>query len=721
LADRVVNVRINYLVNTADIQKATAASLQAQKATDNLRKSVEEYQKISNQAYKEIQKDTSKTASTVGSLTSEVGNLYSAIKLVITAGFVRELVDMTLNMAKLSGQVEGVTKAFNRLPNATLLLDNLRTSTHNTVTDLELMQKALTAQNYKIPLQNLGKLLEFAAVKAQQTGQEVNHLVDYIVSGIGLRSIKRLDDLGFTANRVKEALGGVSIQAASMGQLMNAVTTLMDQDLKSTGGFIETAKTDVDELNVSLQKLQLTVAQQTENRGLIKFFKNVVDNVRAGITSTKQLYAESVKAQALKEVNPLTDGKTDIESIQQEINTKVQLIGRNNDEIKQIKERHSEIVKEDSFMKYSDREELDRLKEQFKYYNNRNDVLRTSIKILMQYRDEQSKVNKEVKEGNENAELAVERSLPNQIAFMSPDANLIKRSKTSALLNRNQLVNISKQLEESLKNIPPPKMEISPDITFRPDALQKIGNEFEKNWRDLVTAGIQNTTNLIDSAIQAEADGYDQRLAMLQNYYDNEINMAGDNERRKKELAIERDREERKLRKDAFEADKESKRLQTIVNGAAGIINAFATLPYPAAIVASAFLAGETAAQLAIISQQQYKGYKEGVIDLKGPGTETSDSIVARLSKGESVMTAGETKRARNILTMVRENKLDDRILKGIDFSGGRSVFSDERIVAAIINQKYPKAPDLVKQGRQIYEVYSDRQGNKRYIRSKSI
>jgi hypothetical protein len=149
-------------------------------------------------------------------LASNFGSLYTTIRAVIAAGLAREAVVTALEFAKLSGNVEGVEKAFARLPNSVLLLESLRQATHGTVNDLELMQKALQANNFRIPLEQLGVLLEFAAVKAQQTGQEVNHLVDYIVSGIGYRSIKRLDDLGFTANRVRDALGGVSLQAASM-------------------------------------------------------------------------------------------------------------------------------------------------------------------------------------------------------------------------------------------------------------------------------------------------------------------------------------------------------------------------------------------------------------------------------------------------------------------------------------------------------------------------
>jgi hypothetical protein len=49
------------------------------------------------------------------------------------------------------------------------------------------------------------------------------------------------------------------------------------------------------------------------------------------------------------------------------------------------------------------------------------------------------------------------------------------------------------------------------------------------------------------------------------------------------------------------------------------------------------------------------QGFKDGVIDLKGKGTATSDSIPARLSKGESVMTAQETKMYKPYLQAMRD------------------------------------------------------------------
>jgi len=61
-----------------------------------------------------------------------------------------------------------------------------------------------------------------------------------------------------------------------------------------------------------------------------------------------------------------------------------------------------------------------------------------------------------------------------------------------------------------------------------------------------------------------------------------------------------------------------------------------------------------TAATMATIAAQKFAG---GVLDLKGPGTGTSDSIPSMLSRGESVMTAKETKEFYPYLKSMKEGK----------------------------------------------------------------
>lgn len=114
-------------------------------------------------------------------------------------------------------------------------------------------------------------------------------------------------------------------------------------------------------------------------------------------------------------------------------------------------------------------------------------------------------------------------------------------------------------------------------------------------------------------------------------------------------------------------------------------------------------------------------GRQGGKIGLTGPGTETSDSIPANLSRGESVMTAWETRVAGDVLREIRAKKLDNRELKRL--RDGRVAvtsqrFDDKQIIAAIKSQKHP---DVVKTANIVYESHEYTNGYKKKVRASSM
>lgn len=745
MADRTVNINIKYNVNAAEIQKAAAASAAAQKATEDLRRSVEQYGKATVAANRDVARSTKEAS-------QSFNDLYSAIKLVLTGGIVKEMVGLTLTMAKLSGQVDGVKRAFDRLPNATLLLDNLQKSTHRTLTDLELMQKTLQASNFRIPLEKLGKLFEFAAAKAQQTGQEVNHLVDYIVSGIGYRSIKRLDDLGFTANRVKEALGGVSLQAASMGQVMDAVTKLMDEDLQRTGGYADTTATQVERIETKWASLKKTVSGILTSPAVLNFYEKVLTlldrgaNVVGG-TATQNAAKERaiIEVQNAKErlvtKEIQKDKQKTFDVMQQEANTMQQNIGRNNDELKQAREKLDIITKiytgeATRFDLYGDmfslegkslnerrkinvafseqiRKDEEDLRKQIEYYNFRNLVLKESIKIIKEF-------NTALNQPVEDAEKEDVGKRSNVVADLRQVVDLDLKHPVTGEVGKYDKDNIIKAFTAMADlvaegNIPPLKqpVEIVPM-----DDWDKIGMQWNEEWRNVLSQGIDDTNNFLISIEEAEVVSLQSRLNNVRNYYDEQQLLAGDNERAKKELRIKEERDVIALQKKIALAEWEAKRTSIILSTAGGIARAFIDYQWPYALIPAAAVAAQGGVQLAVANKNKPR-FATGVIDLKGPGSETSDSIDAKLSRGESVMTAKQTREAFGILTDIRAGRLNDRIIKQIVSNGGSQSFNDERIVNAIKGQ--PRPPDLVRSGRQIYEVYTDQNANKRFIRSKSM
>lgn len=164
---------------------------------------------------------------------------------------IAELVNGGLEMAE---QADGVTKAFNDL-NQEGLLDNLRKATKGTVNDVQLMTAAVKANDFRIPLEDLGKYLEFAQLKAQQTGQSVDYMTDSIVTGLGRKSPLILDNLGISAAEISE-------KTKETGDFMKAVAEIVDTQLAEAGETCISAADRAAQKTVELQNAQKALGDE---------------------------------------------------------------------------------------------------------------------------------------------------------------------------------------------------------------------------------------------------------------------------------------------------------------------------------------------------------------------------------------------------------------------------------------------------------------------------
>lgn len=139
----------------------------------------------------------------------------------------------------------------------------------------------------------------------------------------------------------------------------------------------------------------------------------------------------------------------------------------------------------------------------------------------------------------------------------------------------------------------------------------------------------------------------------------------------------------------------------------------FGPPPSPAGIaaIASALVTGGL--QAATVAATPIPKFKDGVIDFKGKGTETSDSNLVKISKGESVMTAAETRNyrkeleamrkgtyekyrqpvtRRESLSEARHNSMTDNLLQSMSL---HNEFSDQGIVNAIKDSRRSTKEDI--------------------------
>ena len=151
-----------------------------------------------------------------GSVVKKIGGL-----LGIAFGL-REIVNFSKEAMKLAAEAEGVKNAFMKIGDAKSVLEDMKKATRGVMDESDLMQLAVKAQNFNIPLKDLSKYFEFATNRAITTGKSVSELTDLIVTGLGRKSSRSFIQLGLSAKDVQEAF-------KTTGGMMNLVTGALEK------------------------------------------------------------------------------------------------------------------------------------------------------------------------------------------------------------------------------------------------------------------------------------------------------------------------------------------------------------------------------------------------------------------------------------------------------------------------------------------------------------
>ncbi len=180
---------------------------------------------------------------------------FGALGGMIGASFAVDIIQQfAAESIQLATKMEGVQAAFNRL-NDPNLLSNLRAATAGTVDDLKLMQTAVKADNFRIPMDVLAKGLEFAQRRAQATGESVDYMVDSFVTGLGRQSVMILDNLGISASELRERMAEGATMAEAVGQIM-------DEEFKKVGDRVVTTSMKIDQQRASITNLKSEIGEK---------------------------------------------------------------------------------------------------------------------------------------------------------------------------------------------------------------------------------------------------------------------------------------------------------------------------------------------------------------------------------------------------------------------------------------------------------------------------
>lgn len=207
------------------------------------------------------------TKNRISTLKGETGKMagflkgqFAALGGAIAGAFaVTQLVAFGKEAVNVAAAGEGIRNTFEKI-NKGGLLEELRTATKGTVSDLELMKSAIQANNFQIPLENLGTLLKFAQVRAQQTGQSVDYLVESIILGISRKSIPILDNLGISAGRLRQ-------EFAATGNFAQGAFNIVNEELGKAGETFTSTADRLAAMNASWENLKETIGSALISAG----------------------------------------------------------------------------------------------------------------------------------------------------------------------------------------------------------------------------------------------------------------------------------------------------------------------------------------------------------------------------------------------------------------------------------------------------------------------
>lgn len=751
---------------------------QYKKAVDELVGRLDKLDKEQKQVNDDAQTQFNKGGKAVQGMSSQVSDLTASLKkMAVGLGIAfsaQQVIQFGKEAVNVAASAEGVERAFRRIGSPEILA-GLRKATRGTVTDLQLMQNAVKASNFQIPLEQLANMFTFAQSRARETGESVDNLVDSIILGIGRKSPLILDNLGISAVRLREKFNGLSVESASVTDVARVFGEIATEELAKVGNQADTTADHLAQLNVVFSNIQKTSGEALIKFGTgIAYILGLLEDADPRMTGFMKAL-EGIKADR---VNDLASGYRDLTDIYKEVDAQLQKVFAIEKELAGLgtskidRERRTEIVK---FLLPAEKARLDMLREVFEQEQKRikagptvpkeeirnvyfltnaikalNDVIeaegtsrervRSALKEIIPLQAEldellgkqKDNVDKLVRslddlvasfEETMNAQMGVinafydEQAIlaTREIASQEERAQVLKEIERSRLMEQIQLLQAYGQAATSERlKLAQTEAGLLDDadanykkflegqeadhkaMLEKREKAEKEAAEKEKEIREENFANAEmffgqllEINNAITSAIMA---GHEQEQISLDNQLE-----AGQISRE------QYDQRRRQLEREKAQDAKTAAIFNAVIGTALAVVNALAVGP-PQGYILAAISAALGAVEIGVISAQPLPQFATGVIGLQGAGTETSDSIHARLSKGESVMTAAETRKYRPILEGIRRGTLDEIIqnnyvrpaidaalLNGFadmgqsaDLNGITAKLSDHNIIAAM-------------------------------------
>jgi hypothetical protein len=601
-----------------------------------------------------------------------MSNTFKNVGKAIAGAFaIREIVQFGQEVEALARKAEGVEKAFNNIASVGML-DDLRKATRGTVSDLSLMQAAVKANNFRVPLEQLASYFSFATQRARETGESVDYLVSSIIEGIGKNSTQVLDNLGLSATEIRE-------EFAKTGDLAVAVGNIIQRGMEGAADSTTEAADAADRAAASFENLKVEIGQRlmpvlTDLRiGFNRALEGMINFFDSSFVTTSEKTAENIRLINIEIANIDRVAQASSSAMSRYTNSVLLLDEKLRNTkgyearqaiIKQIVDISNEAIAAnqkniDEYMASSS----DAVVATGIGVQKANDKIKQYISSLTAGKKPTEDLNKETKKLTED--MAIFKEIVEKIpALIQPIVTELDRLRAAA--QDTDLSDFYGSLDEQQGFL-----DIQNELIFSGQQLNPVVIGLTSAYQSGVIT-LEQYSDLLKQ-IKEDQDAARESAALSSEQSINDIFVLGD--------AIagtfgaisfayaQLGKENEKLlgfsKQAAFaeiilsQGVAIAKALQVASTSATNPLTFFTSL---ATILTAIFATIGQATSIA--SSAKIPKYATGVVDLKGAGTETSDSITARLSKGESVITAKGTRQDKGLFQAANKLRLEEYINK---------------------------------------------------------
>lgn len=437
-------------------------------------------------------------------------------------------------MISLRAKVIGVKTAFDALNQPSLLRD-LRTATQGTVDDLTLMQRAVQARNFKLPLDQLAIYLEFASKRARETGQSVDYLVDSIITGLGRKSVMILDNLGVSSTELREEMANGGTMAEAFGNIikrdMGAGNVVLQESIDLTAQIATSWKnmaTNLSSSNVGgfFRGIGIMIKQQMDAIGWMSGGKEKSNqgDIYETEAKTAKMWFQNIKSveDAQKNLDGLRSGALSMsrqifkqmleEYVQNDKMAKAEEVRRNNS-IVGLKEQATEL--EGLFREATTDEDRSKYSKEIDKIGARIDAL-TGVKkeevIINNSLIEQQ--NKLIEQKEKEISLSQDRSnlliLNGELKLLKDRLNYLKMTKEQIIALRKESAipiiesfksssgdKINNVFADRLKANAEAQKEANDEMAKESQKTEDLAKQFESSISGIVANSIEHLTDII--------------------------------------------------------------------------------------------------------------------------------------------------------------------------------------------------------------------------------